>query len=279
MILFGRKSIRFCQFNGMDLPQEEIRERMSTSQLFKKGLIAGLPICLGYLSVSFGVGLLAAKAGMTVFQAVILSLSNLTSAGQAAGIEVIAASGTLLEIALTQFVINLRYALMGLSLSQKLAPSFGVPQRLLASYGITDEVFGVSAAYPGKLYPAYMYGMIAIATAGWTLGTFLGAFAGDVLPVSLTNALGIMLYGMFIAIIIPAAKKDHRVLCVILIAVGCSLVFHYFLPFVTSGFAVIGCALIASVIGALLFPVEDDPEESGSNALPENTGKEKGEKP
>ena len=238
-----------------------VEKIMNNRLLFKKGCIAGLPICLGYLSVSFGVGLLAVKGGMSVLQAVILSLTNLTSAGQAAGIEVIAAGGTLIEIALTQFVINLRYALMGLSLSQKLAPSFGIPQRLLASYGITDEVFGVSAAHPGKLYPAYMYGMIAVATLGWTAGTFLGAFAGDVLPTSLTNALGIMLYGMFIAIIIPVAREDHKVLCVILIAVGCSLIFHYFLPFITSGFAVIFCALIAAVIGALLFPVSIEEEE------------------
>ena len=234
---------------------------MKKRKPFQQGLADGLPICLGYLSVSFGVGLLAARAGMSVFQAVILSLTNLTSAGQAAGIEVIAAQGTLAEIALTQFVINLRYALMGLSLSQTLATSFRVPQRLLVSYGITDEVFGVSASKDGELYPSYMYGMILIATAGWTAGTFFGAVAGEVLPVSLTNALGIMLYGMFIAIIIPAARKDHKVFCVILIAVGCSLVFRYLLPFVTSGFAVIFCALISSVIGALLFPVPEEPEK------------------
>ena len=233
---------------------------MKNSALFKKGLADGFPICLGYLSVSFGIGLLAMRAGMSVWQAVILSLTNLTSAGQAAGIGIIAAGGTLLETALTQFVINLRYALMGLSLSQKLDPSFGTPYRLLASYGITDEVFGVSSAYEGKLRPAYMFGMILIATAGWVAGTFLGASAGEALPVSLTNALGIMLYGMFIAIIIPAARKDHKVFCAILIAVGLSIVFHYLLPSVTSGFAVIICSLIAAVIAALLFPVPDEDE-------------------
>ena len=233
---------------------------MNRTRAFKRGIADGLPICLGYLSVSFGIGLLAIKADMTVGQAAVLSLTNLTSAGQAAGIEIIAAGGTLLETALTQLVINLRYALMALSLSQKLDDSFRTPQRLIASYGITDEVFGVSSAFEGKLQPAYMYGMILIATAGWVSGTILGALAGEALPESVTSALGIMLYGMFIAIIIPAARKDHKIFCVILIAVGLSLLFRYVFPFITSGFAVIFCALIAAVIGAVLFPVPDEEE-------------------
>ena len=236
----------------------EIMSTMDKSRAWKRGVTDGIPICLGYLSVSFGIGLLAMKADMTVSQAVILSLTNLTSAGQAAGIEIIAAGGTLLEIALTQLVINLRYALMALSLSQKLDPSFRTPQRLIAAYGITDEVFGVSSAFEGKLQPVYMYGMILTATAGWVTGTLLGALAGEALPASVTNALGIMLYGMFIAIIIPAAKKDHKVFCVILIAVGLSILFRYVLPFVTSGFAVIICALLSALAGALLFPVQDE---------------------
>ncbi len=126
---------------------------MNRTRAFKRGIADGLPICLGYLSVSFGIGLLAIKADMTVGQAAVLSLTNLTSAGQAAGIEIIAAGGTLLETALTQLVINLRYALMALSLSQKLDDSFRTPQRLIAAYGITDEVFGVSSAFEGKLQP------------------------------------------------------------------------------------------------------------------------------
>ncbi len=166
---------------------------MDWKRAFKRGITDGIPICLGYLSVSFGIGLLAMKADMTVSQAAVLSLTNLTSAGQAAGIEIIAAGGTLLETALTQLVINLRYALMALSLSQKLDVSFGTPQRLLAAYGITDEVFGVSSAFEGKLRPAYMYGMILIAAAGWVSGTVLGALAGEALPSSITSALGIML--------------------------------------------------------------------------------------
>ena len=229
---------------------------------FRRGLVAGLPICLGYLSVSFGVGLLAVRSGMTVLQASVMSLTNLTSAGQAAGIEIIGAGGTLIEQAITQFVINLRYALMSLSLSQKLDPSFTVPKRLLASYGITDEIFGVSAASVGKVRPAYMYGMILISAAGWVAGTVAGAAAGSALPASVTGALGIMLYGMFIAIIIPPARRDRKILLVILIAIACSFVFRYRIPAVTSGFAVIFSALIAAVAGALLFPISDEEEDA-----------------
>ena len=231
---------------------------------FGTGLRDGIPICLGYLSVSFGIGIMAIRGGMTVFESVMLSLTNLTSAGQAAGIEVIAAAGSLAEIALTQFVINIRYALMGLSLSQKLSPDFKTPQRLIASYGITDEVFGVCSAREKEVTPSYMYGMILIATFGWVLGTFLGAYAGEVLPVSVTNALGIMLYGMFIAIIVPAAKKDHKILVVILIAVGCSLFLRYFIPAMTGGFVVIISSVIAACIGAALFPVDDEEEQEGA---------------
>ena len=207
-------------------------------------------------------GILATRAGMSVLQAVILSVANLTSAGQAAGIEVIAAGGTLLEIAVTQFVINIRYSLMGMSLSQKLAPSFGVPQRLLASYGITDEVFGVSSAHKGLITPPYMYGMIITAASGWALGTLLGAVAGEALPASVTNALGILLYGMFIAIVVPVARKERHILIVVVIAICCSVIFRYLIPSVTGGFAVIFSSLIAAVAGAILFPLPEAEEET-----------------
>ena len=222
-----------------------------------------MPICLGYFSVSFGVGLLAVRAGMSIVQAVILSLTNLTSAGQLAGIEVIAASGPLAELALTQFVINIRYALMGLSLSQRLAPSFTTPHRLLAAYGITDEVFGVCIGQREKLTPAYLYGMITVAVLGWTTGTGLGAAAGEILPASITAALGILLYAMFLAIILPPARDDRKVLCVVLIAIGLSFLVHYCLPQITSGFSVILCSVIASLIGALFFPIPEEEEQTG----------------
>ena len=167
----------------------------------------GIPIALGYLSVSFGFGILAVNMGLTVAQAVGISVTNLTSAGQVMGVTVIAAGGSLFEMALTQLVINLRYALMGLSLSRKLDSSFNTPRRMLVSYGITDEIFAVASAQPKKVSPQYMYGLILVSFLGWSIGTFIGAFSGQILPQSIINAMGIVLYGMFIAIVIPVAKR------------------------------------------------------------------------
>lgn len=225
---------------------------------FFRGLTQGIPICLGYLSVSFGFGIMANRVGLSVSEASLISLTNLTSAGQAAGVEVIATNGTLLEMALVQLTINIRYALMALSLSQKLDDRFTLPHRLLAAYGITDEIFGVCAAQPGKLHPSFMYGITCISTIGWVLGTFLGAAAGELLPPSLTAALGIVLYGMFIAIIVPPSRKSKSILCVVLIAAALSIVCRYLLPMISSGFAVILCAVAASVAGALFFPRKED---------------------
>ena len=174
---------------------------------FFKGMRHGIPIALGYLSVSFGFGILAVNMGLTVAQAVGISVTNLTSAGQVMGVTVIAAGGSLFEMALTQLVINLRYALMGLSLSRKLDSSFNTPRRMLVSYGITDEIFAVASAQPKKVSPQYMYGLILVSFLGWSIGTFIGAFSGQILPQSIINAMGIVLYGMFIAIVIPVAKR------------------------------------------------------------------------
>ncbi len=242
----------------------------SKKQEWKDGLIAGIPIALGYLSVSFGFGILAMQGGLKVWEAVILSLTNLTSAGQAAGLAIIVEGGTLIEMAVTQLVINLRYALMGLSLSQKTDQAFHTKERMLASFGITDEIFAMAAGREGKITPQYMYGMIIIATAGWTLGTFLGAAAGQLLPTRVSDALGIMLYGMFIAVCIPAARKDHKIAPVMLIAVLFSLLFRYVLTSVTSGFAVILSALAAAIIGALLFPVADTDDADTAEDLRDN---------
>lgn len=231
---------------------------------FLKGLGHGIPIALGYLSVSFGFGIMAVRAGLTVLQAVGISVTNLTSAGQAAGVGIIAAGGTLIEMALTQLVINIRYALMGISLSQKLDDSFTLPHRLLASYGITDEIFAVASSRQGKVTPYYMYGLILIAFIGWTTGTFLGASAGQLLPVMITDAMGIVLYGMFIAIIIPASRKQKSVFVVVGAAALCSMLFKYVFTGISSGFAVIICGAGAAALGAWLFPVNEESEEEGA---------------
>lgn len=241
---------------------------------FVRGMAHGMPIALGYLSVSFGFGILAARGGLSVPAASLISATNLTSAGQAAGLQVILAGGSLLEIALTQLVINLRYALMGFSLSQKLDQSFTTPRRLLVSYGITDEIYAVAISQPGLLTARYMYGLILMPMIGWTLGTALGAAAGELLPAAVTDAMGIVLYGMFLAIILPPARSDRHVLFVVVLAAGLSCVFYYLLPAVGNGFAVIVCALVASLLGALLFPVADsapdaaDPADAGEEDAP-----------
>ena len=227
---------------------------------FLTGLKDGIPIALGYLSVSFGFGILAANAGLSPLEAWLISATNLTSAGQVAGVGIIAALGSYLEMAITQLVINIRYSLMGLSLSQKLDASFRTPQRLLAAYGITDEIFAVAHAKEGKLTPQYMYGMILIAFLGWTTGTFIGAAAGEILPQALTDAMGIMLYGMFLAVIIPVARANKGALAVVVIAAVISVLFYYVLTAVSSGFAIILSAVAAAAIGAALFPVDEEEE-------------------
>lgn len=228
---------------------------------FIRGMQHGIPIALGYLSVSFGFGILAVESGLSVFQSSAVSALNLTSAGQAAGVGIIAAGGTLLEMILVQLVINIRYSLMALSLSQKLDRRFTAPHRLLASFGITDEIFAVCSAQPGAITPMYMYGMILIAMAGWIGGTFLGASAGEVLPEAVSSAMGIVLYGMFIAIIVPPSRKKKSILFVTIAAAVLSIIFRYVLTMVSDGFAVIICAVAAAAVGALLFPVPDEDEE------------------
>ena len=229
---------------------------------FFKGLRDGIPIALGYLSVSFGFGILCVNLGLSVLAASGISLSNLTSAGQVAGVQIIAAGGTLIEMVLTQLVINLRYSLFAISLSQKLDASFTTPHRILASFGITDEIFAVSYAQEGKVKPAYMYGVILISATGWVMGTFLGAALGQVLPEAVSAAMGIMLYGMFLAIFVPPARKDRGVLVAVIAAALCSILFNTVLTFVSGGFAVIISALASAAICALLFPVADEEEDA-----------------
>ena len=227
---------------------------------FLRGMYHGIPIALGYLSVSFGFGIMAAKAGLSVLAASAISATNLTSAGQAAGVDIIAASGTIIEMILVQLTINIRYSLMALSLSQKLDRKFTAPHRLAASYGITDEIFAVCSAQKEPLTPSYMYGMILVAFIGWVTGTALGAEAGQILPASVNSAMGIVLYGMFLAIIIPPSKKQKSVLAVVVAAVAVSILFKYVFTMVSGGFAVIISAVAASLIGAALFPVKDEEE-------------------
>ena len=227
---------------------------------FIKGIRDGIPICLGYLSVSFGFGILAVGLGLSVLSAVGISMTNLTSAGQVAGVGIIAAGGSLIEMALTQLVINIRYSLMGISLSQKLDGSFNTAHRMIASFGITDEIFAVAVSQK-SVSPFYMYGLIIISSIGWVSGTFLGAAAGNILPDSVSSAMGIVLYGMFLAIIIPPSKKEKGVLFSVIIAALFSTVFEYLIDFVSGGFAIIICSVTAAAICSVLFPIPEEQEE------------------
>ncbi len=231
------------------------------NSLFKKGLYHGIPIALGYLSVSFGFGIMSVRLGISVLETVIISITNLTSAGQVAGVGIIAAGGSIVEMIMTQLVINIRYALMALSLSQKLDEKFNTPRRMLVAFGITDEIFAVSSVQKGKIQPVYMYGLILISALGWTMGTLLGAAAGSILPQAITDAMGLVLYGMFLAIIIPPARESRSVLFVVLAAAALSVLFYYVLTAVSSGFAIIISAVGAALLGAWLFPIPDEEVE------------------
>lgn len=232
---------------------------------YKRGLRHGLPIALGYLSVSFAFGIQATSLGLSAFQAVMISFFNVTSAGQLAGITLMAGGATLAEMALTQLTINLRYALMSLSLSQKLDGSMTLPHRLLLSFCNTDEVFAVASQQPGKVGRAYLYGLTNGPFVGWVLGTLLGALAGGLLPAAVTNALGIAIYGMFIAIILPPFRRSREVRTVILISVtlSCLMSFVPMLGFISDGFRIILCAVVASALGAWLMPLHRNEEEAG----------------
>lgn len=228
---------------------------------FTYGLKRGLPIALGYLSVSFGFGISAVGAGLSPWQAVLISLMNVTSAGQQAGVAVMAAAGTAIEMMLTQLVINLRYSLMGIALTQKLSGKFTFLHRLLCAFGITDEVFVMAASEEETITPAYMYGLIALPILGWTFGTALGAYAGQILPAALCSALGLAIYAMFVAIVVPPAKDNRGVLYAVLISVALSCILYY-VPFlkahISQGFAIILCAVIASALMAYLMPRKED---------------------
>ena len=230
------------------------------SALFRQGIRHGIPIALGYLSVSFTFGMKAVGDGLTVFQAVLISMTNLTSAGQFAALPLMLAGGSLTEMALTQLTINLRYALMSLSLGRKLDGSMKTLQRMIFSFANTDEIFAVASSQPGKVGKAYLYGLMITPWIGWSAGTLLGAAAGTLLPEFVRTALGIAIYGMFLAIILPPCRTQKPVRAVTAVAVALSLCFRYVpgLNSVSSGFAIIICAVAAAAVGAIIYPAEEE---------------------
>lgn len=224
------------------------------------GMKAGMPVCVGYFSVSFGFGAMAIAQGLSLWHAVLISATNLTSAGQFAGLTVIAAGAALLELILTQLVINSRYALMSLALGQRLGPQVGTGKRLVAAFFNTDEIFALGMARREKLSVSFFTGAGTVAALGWTGGTAVGAFAGAVLPVSVRAALGVMLYGMFIAIVVPQARQEKPMLLSMLLALVFSCLFAWVpaLGGVSAGLAIVICTVAAAAICALVCPVEQE---------------------
>lgn len=230
---------------------------------FTEGLKGGIPIALGYLSVSFAYGIMAQSGGLSLLSAVLISMTSLTSAGQLAGTQLIFEMASFFEIAVTTLVINIRYMLMSLSLSQRVDKKMSTLQRLLISFGITDEIFAVS--YQRKKAPnaVYMFGLMLLPYVGWVLGTFLGCAAGFILPENVRSALGIAIYGMFTAIVVPVCKRDRACLFAAVAAgvISCCLKYIPAFSKIPVGWAIIICAVAASATGAFLFPVKEEGAE------------------
>lgn len=233
---------------------------MNHRKAFRNGMRDGIPIALGYLAVSFTFGIMAKHAGMTAFQAVLMSLTNLTSAGQFAGLGIISASLSYAEMAFTQLVINLRYCLMSCALSQKLDQRASFFHRFFIAYGNTDEIFGICSCREEKLDPYYTYGAVSVASPGWAFGTFLGVVSGSILPDQVLSALGVALYGMFIAVIVPPAKNSRIIAGVVLVSMAASLIFTLVpvLNMISSGFRIITLTLLIAGGAAVLFPVKEE---------------------
>ena len=226
------------------------------------GVRDGMPIGIGYFAISFAFGIMAVSYGFSIPEALLISAFNLTSAGQLAALPIIASFGSYIELILTQFLINLRYSLMSISLSQSFDGRIRTKDKLLIAFGVTDEVFAVAIGKRQTLGRKYLFSLLIAPYLGWTLGTLFGALAGNILPELVVTALGVSMYAMFIAIVVPAAKDEKPIFFCILMSVVLSSAFEFIpaLSAVPSGFAIIISALIASVTMASLYPIKDEEE-------------------
>ena len=231
---------------------------------FPRGMKNGVPIALGYFAVAFTLGIAAKNAGMTAVQGAAASAATVASAGEFAGFHVIAAGASYVEMAIMMLVINARYLLMSCSLSQKLAPDLPVWHRLLVGWGVTDEIFGVASCVPDRLNPCYCYGMMAVSIPGWTIGTFLGIAVGNILPPNIVSALGVGLYGMFLAIIIPPARRDRVIAGLVTVSMAASLAMAKLplLSQISSGMRTIILTVLIAGGAAVLFPIKEDAHDA-----------------
>mgnify|MGYP000791202741 CR=1 FL=1 len=232
---------------------------MTRRQYFTAGFKDGIPICLGYIAVSFTFGIMAKKVGISIFDAVLISLTNVTSAGQFAGTNLILQGAGYIEVAMTTFVINIRYMLMSLSLGQRLEKGTGILSRMGFGFGITDETFVMASLKPGILRAPYLFGLILFPILGWNLGTVLGGSISAVLPEALQNAMGIALYGMFIALIVPASRDSIHVFLIVVMAVAANCMLKYIpvFSFISPGFRIILSTVAGAGLGAALFPRDE----------------------
>lgn len=234
---------------------------MDKKKIFLKGIKDGVPIGLGYFAVSFSLGIIAKKAGISAPLGFIASFFTRASAGEYGVYSLILVDATYWEIVLISLIANCRYLLMNAALSQKFSPETGLLKRILVGCCATDEVFGISIAYPGYLEPVYTFGAFAISTPLWALGTCLGIIAGSILPARIVSALSVALYGMFIAIIVPPSKKDRAVLFSVIAAFLLSYLCQYYVPWVknlSSGTRTIILTMLISAVVALIKPVSDN---------------------
>ncbi|MCI9346981.1 MAG: AzlC family ABC transporter permease [Lachnospiraceae bacterium] len=230
----------------------------------------GSPIALGYFAVAFTLGIAARNAGLSAIQALIASALNNASAGEYAGFALIAAGSSYLEMAVMTLVVNARYLLMSCALSQKLKTATPLRHRMLIAYDVTDEIFGICVAQPGYLNPWYAYGAIAVAIPGWALGTFFGVIMGNVLPTRVVSALSVGLYGMFLAIIIPPARKNRVIAGVVAVGFAASYLVNRLPLFngLSTGIKTIALTASLALLAAVLFPA--DMVNSGEKSSSDN---------
>ena len=239
---------------------EQQNDRIS----FLKGLRVGVPIALGYFAVAFTLGITAGKAGMNALQSSLMSALMLASAGEFAAISMIGSGAGVMEMIVTTVVINMRYLLMSSALSQKVQQNRPFLHRIFMSYAVTDEIFGISMTVPGKLNPFYQYGAASVAAPGWVLGTFLGTMVGMILPAPVMSAMSVAIYGMFLAVVIPPARKNKIIAAVVVISMSVSLLFQSIpgLKNISSGFQIILLTVLISAAAAILFPVQEEQHAS-----------------
>ncbi len=230
---------------------------------FIRGIRSGVPIGLGYLSVSFSFGILAVSYGLDWWQAVIISMTTLTSAGQLAGVDIMVHPGQYIAMLVSQLTINIRYSFMSVSLSQKVDSGFSGIKRWLLGFFMTDEIFAVASAQ-NEVSASFFAGLAVVPYIGWTLGTLFGSLLGNVLPEIVMNALCLAIYGMFIAIVAPESKKSLKLFAVVALAVALSCSFEYlpFLKNISDGIAISVCAVVAAIFGAICFPVKEGAEDA-----------------